>query len=92
MTEFKRFKRERTKGWRKPENTINVTRPGKWGNPYKVKVHGREKSVELFKTYIDAKLASREVDISELKGHNLMCWCNHEGACHADYLLELASK
>lgn len=31
-----RIQRKRTKGWRLPPNTICVTRPGKWGNPYKV--------------------------------------------------------
>ena len=29
-----RVQRKRTKGWRKPDNTVNVTRPGKWGNPF----------------------------------------------------------
>lgn len=31
-----RVQRKRTKGWKMPENTVSVTRPGKWGNPYKV--------------------------------------------------------
>jgi hypothetical protein len=29
-----RVQRRRTKGWKMPENTVSVTRPGKWGNPY----------------------------------------------------------
>jgi hypothetical protein len=29
-----RIQRRRTKGWRMPENTVSVTRPGRWGNPY----------------------------------------------------------
>lgn len=29
-----RVQRKRTKGWKKPENTINVSRPSKWGNPF----------------------------------------------------------
>lgn len=32
MTE--RIRRERTKGWKMPPNTISVTRPGKYGNPF----------------------------------------------------------
>jgi hypothetical protein len=32
-----RVQRKRTKGWRKPDNTVNVTRPGKWGNPFDLK-------------------------------------------------------
>jgi hypothetical protein len=31
-----RVQRKRVKGWKAPENTVNVTRPGKWGNPFKV--------------------------------------------------------
>ncbi|MEZ4941801.1 MAG: DUF4326 domain-containing protein [Saprospiraceae bacterium] len=29
-----RIQRKRTKGWRMPPNTISVTRPGKFGNPF----------------------------------------------------------
>lgn len=29
-----RVQRKRTKGWRLPPNTVSVTRPGKWGNPF----------------------------------------------------------
>ncbi len=31
-----RFQRKREKGWRKPKGAIDVTRPGRWGNPFKV--------------------------------------------------------
>ncbi len=31
-----RICRRRTKGWRLPPNTVCVTRPGKWGNPFRV--------------------------------------------------------
>lgn len=29
-----RIQRKRVKGWRMPPNTVSVTRPGKWGNPF----------------------------------------------------------
>jgi len=32
----KRIQRRRTKGWRMPPNTVSVTRPGRWGNPYRM--------------------------------------------------------
>lgn len=32
----KRIQRKRVKGWKKPVGVVNVTRPGKWGNPFKV--------------------------------------------------------
>jgi len=31
-----RIQLRRTKGWRMPENTVSVARPGKFGNPFKV--------------------------------------------------------
>lgn len=31
-----RVQLRRTKGWRMPENTVNVARPGKWGNHFVV--------------------------------------------------------
>lgn len=32
----KRIQLSRRKGWRKPENTVVVARPTKWGNPFTV--------------------------------------------------------
>ncbi len=32
------------------------------------------------------------VDLSELKGKDLACWCKEGEICHADILLELANK
>ncbi len=32
-----RIQRKRTKGWRMPDNTVSVCRPGKWGTPFSVK-------------------------------------------------------
>lgn len=29
-----RVQRKRTKDWKMPPNTVSVTRPGKWGNPF----------------------------------------------------------
>jgi len=34
MSGPKRIQRRRTKGWRMPPNTVSVTRPSKWGNPF----------------------------------------------------------
>ena len=31
-----RIQRKRVKGWRMPDGAVNVTRPGRWGNPFKV--------------------------------------------------------
>lgn len=29
-----RVQRERRKGWRMPQDTVSVARPGRWGNPF----------------------------------------------------------
>lgn len=34
-SEPKRVQLSRKKGWRKPENTVVVARPSKWGNPFR---------------------------------------------------------
>lgn len=45
----KRIQLRRSKGWRIPKNTVIVSRPSKWGNPFVVGKHGtREYCVELF--------------------------------------------
>ena len=36
MSTPQRIQRRRTRGWKMPPNTISVTRPGKWGNRWKV--------------------------------------------------------
>jgi hypothetical protein len=100
---------------------ISVTRPGRWGNPYDVKVFGRELSLELFRNSVEgvwnpalmdkqsdelceagyaAHLAFMKRFIgnhplsaarSELRGHNLACYCDLSVACHSEILLEIAN-
>lgn len=45
-----RVQLSRRKGWKLPANTVVVSRPTKWGNPFIVVKHGtRERCVELFR-------------------------------------------
>lgn len=37
LVEPQRVQLKRTKGWRKPPNTVLIARPSKWGNPYVVR-------------------------------------------------------
>ncbi|HEY0220012.1 MAG TPA: DUF4326 domain-containing protein [Afipia sp.] len=53
-----RIQRKRTKGWKMPPNTVSVTRPGKWGNPYRVLNGDVERSVRLFRRLFEVE-ASR---------------------------------
>jgi hypothetical protein len=44
----RRVQRQRTKGWRMPENTVYVGRPSRFANPYEVAVFGRSLAVTLY--------------------------------------------
>jgi hypothetical protein len=44
-----RIQRKRTKGWKMPPNTVSVTRPGRWGNPFDARLLGADLAVEMFR-------------------------------------------
>ena len=86
-----RIQLKRTKGWRKPPNTVNVARPSKWGNPFTVADYGRELAVRNFRRRLEGMAAIGALDLSELRGKDLACWCKPGEPCHADVLLSLAN-
>ncbi|MBB98286.1 MAG: hypothetical protein CML67_01930 [Rhodobacteraceae bacterium] len=60
MTGPKRIQLRRTKGWRKPENTVVVSRPSNFGNPFTVKgayeagiPNPQEAAVEAFRDWLN---------------------------------------
>lgn len=95
-----RIQLRRTKGWRKPEGAIVVARPSKWGNPFRIgtnrelgEVPDAQTAVRLYRDWMrnpDRWVLPLPPDVSELRGHDLACWCP-PGPCHADVLLELAN-
>ena len=49
----KRIQRKRTKGWRMPGNTVSVTRPGIYGNPFSEKLGiSKEVCIALYKNMV----------------------------------------
>nr|WP_269151981.1 DUF4326 domain-containing protein [Pseudomonas luteola] len=86
-----RIQLRRIKGWRLPEGAVRVARPGKWGNPFSVAEHGREQAIALFSAYLDQQLAAGALDITELRGKALACWCRLDEPCHADVLIKRAN-
>jgi hypothetical protein len=86
-----RIQRKRTKGWKMPSNTVSVTRPSMWGNPWRVSSTCTAlEAVEAFRRWIEGG-AYRRQHLDELRGKNLACWCALDQPCHADVLLELAN-
>lgn len=91
----KRIQLRRTKGWKMPENTVNVARPTRFGNMHRIGPcgvcgveHTREEAIAEFRAEL-AEMVCGPLD--ELRGKNLACWCPLGQPCHADVLLEMAN-
>ncbi|ASR44920.1 hypothetical protein BEN78_04830 [Xanthomonas citri pv. mangiferaeindicae] len=68
-----------------------VARPGRWGNPYRIGVHGdRATCVARYAAHMATRADA--LDLAPLRGRNLACWCPLDGPCHADVLLALANR
>jgi Domain of unknown function (DUF4326) len=94
-----RIQRQRTKGWKKPANTVCVTRPGPWGNPFRVTSHrSPADAIAQFTVYAHGRLADEPDWLAPLRGQDLACWCPlllPDGStcpCHGDILLILANQ
>lgn len=86
----------RKRGWRIPPNTVVVSRPTKWGNPFRVIEGERDakSAVELFRGSLKHPIHPHfypDAIRRELRGKNLACWCKPGAPCHADVLLEIAN-
>ena len=91
MSGPQRVQLRRTRGWRKPPNTVVVSRPSKWGNPYKVADFGRSEAVRLYGEHLRRHPELVEAARRELRGKNLACWCRPGLECHADLLMAVAN-
>jgi len=97
-----RIQRKRSKGWTMPENTVYVGRGSKWGNPHRVgKVLGpftdgprltAKEAVKRYTWWLYGQIAVGKLNLDELRGKNLACWCKVGEPCHADVLLRLCKE
>lgn len=87
----KRIQRKRAKGWRMPESVVYVGRPTKWGNPFRPQTIADDPQ-SILARYAAHILLRSDLDVSELRGKDLACWCKEGSPCHADVLLELANE
>ena len=88
----------RTRGYRKPSSAIVVSRPSRWGNPFRVGhdgVNDAVSAVALFEEFFAHSIhpAARWMrdNLYLLRGHDLACWCKLGSPCHRDVLLRLAN-
>lgn len=80
-----------------PPNTVSVTRPGKWGNPFVGPFAAQKFRAALFDLRMCEDEAQRikirwmRDNIKTLQGKNLACFCKIDVECHGDSLLEIAN-
>lgn len=74
----------------------NVHMPrSKWANPFRITQdtpENRASAIEQYRPHIESRIASGDVNLDELRGKTLVCWCaDHDNPkpCHGDVLLEL---
>jgi len=71
---------------------VNVARPSKWGNPFKVGVDGTAaECIRLYREICIGEINYHLHGFEKLRGKNLACWCDLDAPCHADVLLDLIS-
>lgn len=95
-----RLQFKRQKGFRLPPNALRVTRPSRWGNPFKVGqpnlVDGQpitgEDALRFFEKLVEIRLARQPEYLEPLRGKDLACFCSLNSECHADILLKYANR
>lgn len=103
-----RIQRKRERGWRLPPNTICVTRPGPFSNPYKIgdrfpehlsiyKWYGtgeitRDNCLLAFASYAEDRLLKEPEWLDPLLESDIACWCKVDEPCHGDIILELLDR
>ena len=75
-----------------PPDAVYVGRPSKWGNPFRLQNFcSRQQLIEVYEKWIADEIQLGNLNLSELRGKDLVCWCAPL-PCHADVLLGLANK
>ena len=70
-----------------PPGAVYIGRPSRWGNPFRL-------SGEKDRNYVCDKFESEvlpQLDVSELRGKDLVCWCAPK-RCHGDSILRKANS
>ena len=86
-----------SKRGRYPLNAIYVGKPSKWNNPFILNKYTRFESLKRYIPYLKKCIELGYLDLSELEGQNLVCWCGNwkKGRpfifCHAVVLMIMAN-
>lgn len=75
-----------------PAGSVNIMRPGKFGNPFAIGRDGnRADVIRKFEAWINTRPDLISAAKHELKGKDLVCCCAPQ-ACHGDILLRIANS
>lgn len=76
-----------------PPNGRRVTRPSRWGNPFRVGIEAATpaEAVAMFREHLNHQPALVELARRQLRGFDLGCTCPLDQPCHADVWLEIAN-
>ena len=70
---------------------VYVGRPSKWGNPFVLGRDGsRDEVIRKYRAWIVTQPALMSA-LHELRGKDLVCWCELGAPCHAEVLLAVAN-
>ncbi|WP_130128636.1 DUF4326 domain-containing protein [Synechococcus sp. WH 8101] len=77
-----------------PPNSKRVTRPSRWGNPFRVGIEAADASqaVAMFREHLHHHPELVALARRELAGFDLACTCPLDQPCHADVWLEVANQ
>lgn len=90
-----------------PNGYVFVGRPSKYGNPWTndgekvvlardksqiVVIKSSEEEARLEAVHMFRKYHAPSLDLSDLIGKDVVCWCPIDRVCHGDILLELVSE
>lgn len=77
-----------------PPNGRRVTRPSRWGNPFRVGVEAADatQAVAMFRDHLHRHPELVERARRELAGFDLGCTCPLDQPCHADVWLEVLAS
>lgn len=74
-----------------PADAVYIGRPGPYGNPFVVGVHGtQDECVDKFEVYLSENPELVAQIVRELAGKHLVCWCKPK-RCHGDIILLTAN-
>lgn len=78
--------------WKREGADVYIGRPGPWGNPFEIGIHGdRAAVIARYRAWLAAQPHLQRLARRELHGKTLGCWCAPE-ACHGDVLAEVAQS